>query len=85
MKYNFEKVSLKEQSQIYGGSVLSLVTAVAPLVISGVSVIANIVRMFTSKSGEAKTGTNGIKWNNTDEKTAKVEPTVQYKTVYVTY
>ncbi|WP_029608926.1 hypothetical protein [Mycoplasma simbae] len=84
MKYNFRKVSTKEQANIYGGSALSVVTAIAPLVISGVSAIAHIVRMFTSRSGENKIGTSSVKWSN-ETKEPKVEVTPHYKTIYLSY
>ncbi|MCS4536911.1 MULTISPECIES: hypothetical protein [unclassified Mycoplasma] len=84
MKYNIKKIPIKEQAKIYGGSALSAFTAIAPIVISGFSAIANVIRMFTSKSGESKTGTNSIKWNNEPGKAVENSIT-KTKSIYLSY
>ncbi|QBF34919.1 hypothetical protein EG856_03315 [Mycoplasmopsis phocirhinis] len=84
MKYKIKEIPIKDQVKIYGGSALSVFTAVAPIVISGISAIASVIRMFTSKSGENKIGTNSIKWNN--EPAKAVENVMsKTKTIYLSY
>ncbi|MBU4690281.1 hypothetical protein KQ874_01035 [Mycoplasma sp. ES3157-GEN-MYC] len=82
MKYQFKKIPIEQQVNIYGGSVLAVVTAVAPIVFAGISTIANVVKMFMTSSGETKVGNNSIKWNDNNQ---KPESITQFKTIYLSY
>lgn len=80
-----KKLTEKQQANIYGGAAtLAAIGTLAPIVISGITAIAHIIKMFTSRSGENKIGTSSVKWNN-DPTKAEIKPVIETRTIYVSY
>ncbi|TQC54084.1 hypothetical protein E1I18_00570 [Mycoplasmopsis mucosicanis] len=85
MKYNFQPVPREEQCKIYGGTFLTIAAKFVPFVFQGIQVIANVIKMFTAKSGEAKVGTTGVKWKDEGEKPKTSEPSSESKKTIIYY
>ncbi|WP_027120330.1 hypothetical protein [Mycoplasmopsis lipofaciens] len=76
--HNMRQLTKDEQANIYGGS-MSVFLSLAPMVISGVSAISNIIKMFMSTSGEIKTKDSSLKWNDASKKESQI------KSIYLAY
>ncbi|MGY5139398.1 hypothetical protein [Mycoplasmopsis gallinarum] len=71
------KLNSEQEKAIYGGGViLSTIVALTPLILSGITVISNVIKMFSSKTGELKTKENTMKWD--DSKGSTREPKIIY-------
>ncbi|WP_029512960.1 hypothetical protein [Mycoplasmopsis iners] len=66
---NFKRRTKQEDLETYGGSIIATIIALAPIVISGITAIANVVKMFSSNSGEVKTKDQSVKWDNNQKTT----------------
>ncbi|WP_029906152.1 hypothetical protein [Mycoplasmopsis opalescens] len=67
------KLTENEQANTYGGSITAAI-AIGGLIFEGISLITNIVRMFTVPKGEAKTGKSSIKWEKNEPKSVALTP-----------